>query len=218
MIRSTITQQDLQDQDKMSTIVNELFDQVADLVKESKQWSLIYRHGEITTRKNKSNSYIQRSSRHTADQVTYDQLRSLLHLNHSLNETKYIKQLTDAILLQKVNAEADLVRLSFKTPAPCSNREFVELVATREHNRSFMVVSQPAEYHSVKKGHVRGAYKAWELVNEIENEKGEKIVEWTCIQHSSAGGLIPRFISDLFAARDFHHDVKCIINYIQENK
>jgi hypothetical protein len=184
---------------------------------------LVYTHGDITTRKKKSNphDYIQRSSMHSnADQVTYDQLRSLLYLNHSLNETKYIKQLTDAILLQKVNAEADLFWLGFKTPVPCSNREFVELVATREKGRSFMVISQPVEINSnaAKKGYVRGAYEAWEIVNEIENEKGDKAVEWICIQRSSAGGLIPSFISDFVAAKDFHHDVEWIIKYIQDNK
>lgn len=222
MIKPIISEHDLQDSDKINTIIDELFDQVADLVKESKQWPLIYTHGDVTTRKKKSNQhdYIQRSSKHSADQVTYDQLRSLLYLNHSLNETKYIKQLTDAIFLQKVNAEADLFWLGFKTPRPCSNREFVELVATREKNRSFMVVSQPVEINNntAKKGYVRGAYEAWEIVNEIENEKGDKVVEWICIQHSSAGGLIPSLISDLVAAKDFHHDVECIIKYIQNNK
>ncbi|KAG1107046.1 hypothetical protein G6F42_016509 [Rhizopus arrhizus] len=217
MINPTITLQDLQDTDKANSIINQSIDQVLGLVKESRQWPVIYTHGDITTRKHKGpqHDYNQRSSIPGADQVTYDQLRSLLYLNHSLNETKYVKQLTDAILLQHVNDEADLFWLGFKTPVPSSNREFVELVATRENTRSFMVTSQPVAYTQVKQGYVRGAYEAWELVSEIENEQGDKVVEWICIQRSSAGGLIPRFMSDWVAAKDFHHDVEGIIKYIQ---
>ncbi|KAL9554532.1 hypothetical protein MBANPS3_002782 [Mucor bainieri] len=227
MINPTITLQDLQDTDKTDRIINRSFEQVLDLVKESRQWPVIYTHGEITTRKNKGqqhdHAYIQRSSIHGADQVTYDQLRSLLYLNHSVNETKYVKQLTDAILLQHVHDGADLFWLGFKTPVLSANREFVELVATREdaNARSFMVTSQPVAYdqqQQVKQGYVRGAYEAWELVSEIENEQGNKVVEWVCIQRSSAGGLIPRFMSDWVAAKDFHHDVEGIIKYIQNNE
>lgn len=221
MIQPTISLQDLQDTDKTNRIINQSFEQVLGLVKESRQWPVIYTHGEITTRKNKGqqgHAYIQRSSIHGADQVTYDQLRSLLYLNHSANETKYVKQLTDAILLQHVHDGADLFWLGFKTPVPSANREFVELVATRENNRSFMVTSQPVAYNQVKQGYVRGAYEAWELVSEIENEQGDKVVEWICIQRSSAGGLIPRFMSDWVAAKDFHHDVEGIVNYIQNRE
>ncbi|CAO3608335.1 unnamed protein product [Mucor fragilis] len=201
MIQPTISLQDLQDTDKTNRIINQSFEQVLGLVKESRQWPVIYTHGEITTH-----------------QVTYDQLRSLLYLNHSANETKYVKQLTDAILLQHVHDGADLFWLGFKTPVPSANREFVELVATRENNRSFMVTSQPVAYNQVKQGYVRGAYEAWELVSEIENEQGDKVVEWICIQRSSAGGLIPRFMSDWVAAKDFHHDVEGIVNYIQNRE
>ncbi|KAF1796108.1 hypothetical protein V8B55DRAFT_1030640 [Mucor lusitanicus] len=227
MIKPTITLEDLQDTDKATRIINQSFEQVLDLVKESRQWPVIYIHGDITTRKSKGrqqqqdHAYIQRSSIHGADQVTYDQLRSLLYLNHSVNETKYVKQLTDAILLQHVHDEADLFWLGFKTPALSANREFVELVATRETaHRSFMVTSQPVAYDKQvsKQGYVRGAYEAWELVSEIENSQGDKVVEWICIQRSSAGGLIPRFMSDWVAAKDFHHDVEGIIKYIQNNE
>lgn len=216
-----ISETELQDPTKISNLVNDLFKQVEQYAQESMKWPKLYQHDNITTHHLKKqgkgpHKFLQRSSIHKPEQVTYDQLRALLYVDHSLNEPKYMESLQEAKLLKKLNEEADIVWLGFKTPPLSSNREFVELVATREIGRSFMAVSQPVQLlkDKVEKGYVRGAYQAWEIVT----EKQDKSVEWICIQHSSAGGNIPAFISDWVAARDFHHDVNSIIKYIKEEQ
>jgi hypothetical protein len=219
----SISKETLQDPIKTTELINELFDQAQILSKSSFDWPVYSTHGNITTRRKRKeptdgqNHYFQRSSIHEANQVTYDQLRAILFVNHSLNEPKYIKDLTDAVLLEKINEEADVFWLGFKTPPLSANREFVELVAARELERCFMVVSQPVvgyDRQDSSNGYVRGAYQAWEIVSEKEIE-GKRVVEWVCIQHSSAGGSVPSFITDWVAGKDFYHDVEAIIKYIK---
>lgn len=220
-----IPKETLQDPIKTAELINRLFDEVQRLSKASFDWPVHSTHGNITTRRkpketSQQHHYFQRSSIHGADQVTYDQLRAILFVDHSRNEPKYIKDLTDAVLLQKVNAEADVFWLGFNTPKFSANREFVELVATRElQPRCFMVASQPVEgYHreDFNNMYVRGAYQAWEMVTEKVVE-GKMVVEWVCIQHSSAGGSVPSFITDWVTGKNFYHDVDAIIKYIHES-
>lgn len=218
----SISKQELQDEAKLTRLLADLFQQVESISKESMNWPVLYHHDDIITRrkpksKNEAHAYIQRSSTHK--NVTYDQLRSMLYIDHSLNETKYVNTLVEADLVESLGHEANIFRLGFKTPALSKNREFIELVATRESGRSFMVVSQPVNESSApKQGFVRGAYQAWEWVMEKQDEKGETFVEWICVQCSSAGGSIPSFISDYVAGKEFHQDVQSLLKYIQNNK
>lgn len=217
-----ISREELQNEAKLAKLLDDSFQEVVSLSKESLSWPVLYRHRNIVTRrkekaKNEQHAYLQRYSTHT--EVTYDELRRMLYLDHSINETKYVDQLAEADLIEALGNGSNVFRLGFKTPPLSKNREFIELVATRESDRSFMVVSQPVEVLSPpKKGFVRGAYQAWEIVTEKQNENGDNYVEWVCIQRSSAGGSIPSIISDYVAAKDFHHDVVSLVKYIQNNK
>jgi hypothetical protein len=135
--------------------------------------------------------------------------------------------------------EAGIYWLGFKASV-ASPREFVELVATKEFNdsdnpyRSFLVVSVPVDTSDyTRKGHVRGKYLSWEYVCEkgasattstgngsdqkapIGGKDGKMVVEWTCVQQSSAGGWVPGVLSDWVATKEFHKDVAGLVDYVK---
>jgi hypothetical protein len=132
--------------------------------------------------------------------------------------------------------EAGIYWLGFKASV-ASPREFVELVATKEFNdsdnpyRSFLVVSVPVDTSDyTRKGHVRGKYLSWEYVCEkgaasagngsdhdatMGGKDGKMVVEWTCVQQSSAGGWVPGVLSDWVATKEFHKDVASLVDYIK---
>lgn len=214
-----LPQEDLQDQTKLKTLLDTLFEEVKTLCRESLNWPVIHEKEGVTTRRkiktrHESHAYIQRYSKHTT--VSYDQLRDMLYIDHSLNEPDYVHSLTESTLLRTLGQEAGIFSLHFNTPPLSSNREFIEMVATKEEDRFFMVVSQPVTLEDApKKGYVRGAYQAWELVSERRDQQGNTYVAWICIQRSAAGGLVPNFLSDHFAGKDFHKDVLSLIKRLE---
>lgn len=132
--------------------------------------------------------------------------------------------------------EAGIYWLGFKASV-ASPREFVELVATKEFNdidnpyRSFLVVSVPVDTNDyTRKGHVRGKYLSWEYVREKEaasagngsnqdatmgSKDSKVVIEWTCVQQSSAGGWVPGALSDWVATKEFHKDVASLVDFIK---
>ncbi|KAI8078713.1 uncharacterized protein BX664DRAFT_342531 [Halteromyces radiatus] len=230
-------------QPELQHYLDSLFEQALDIIQQSHQWPIFRQDDTITTRRQRlpptqqqgttlnrkttSSSrhyFIQRHSEH-AD-ITYDQIRQVLFENHSMNEPKYVVMLEEAkqlkLLVKDTTTEAGIYWLGFKA-SMASPREFVELVATRElpNTHSFLVVSQPvATKEYAKKSYVRGKYLSWEYVSEKQQQmdSDSKIVEWTCVQQSSAGGWVPGFLSDWIASREFHKDVDSLINYIKGTK
>ncbi|KAI7867605.1 uncharacterized protein EV154DRAFT_142117 [Mucor mucedo] len=212
-----ISQAQLQDPSKASSIVESLFEKGHQLVKESRNWPLKYTNDIVLTRCIKlpkdSHKYYQRCSLHK--DITYDQLRELLFVNHAMNQPKYTNSLEEAVFLGKSTAESEIYWLGFQTPMLSYSREFIQLIATRETGRRFMVVSQPVDYPNMKprKGYVRGKYQSWEAVEELE----DGTVEWICISQGSGGGYVPGFIADYIVGRDLHHNVFGVIKTIQHN-
>ncbi|KAI9498679.1 hypothetical protein BDB00DRAFT_799094 [Zychaea mexicana] len=228
---------------KLDKFFDDLFSEALQCVNESYQWPTTSQTSGVTVRqKPRQNDHdhkiLQRSSVHS--EVTYDQLRELLFVNHSLNETKYVELMVEAKELFALSSQhnnkntpkqaagggagtggaAGVYWLGFKATL-ASSREFIELVATREQKdetnglREFFVVSKPVEPTNLRpvRNYVRGCYEAWERVRELQD--GE--VEWTCIQRSDPGGWVPRCLSDWIIAKEFHKDVGSIIHYIAEN-
>jgi hypothetical protein len=203
---------------------DKLFEEAQVIFENAKTWPVLYRNDGVTTRQrptcveDNGHRYFQRSSSHKVD---YDAIRALLYVDHSLNEQKYIHVLEQVTPLSTLSIEgggqAGVFWLGFKTPRFSKSREFVELVITKETGRSFVVVSAPVDHTPVKDKYVRGAYEAWEQVVEKTNEHGELVIEWTCIQHSSAGGKVPSLVSDWVAGKDFHKDVKALLECIKDN-
>lgn len=93
--------------------------------------------------------------------------------------------------------------MEYKTPPVTSNRDFTELMLTRDQpvnadgQRSFIVVSIPVIDVPPTKGHVRGKYLSVELVEEIVNAEGKPVIKWSMATASSAGGSIPQMTTDL---------------------
>jgi hypothetical protein len=175
-------------------LLDKWFAEIDTLVDTSKAWPVVNTTGDIVTRRKQKvssddgNHFFQRESTHY--NVSYDGLRSLLYVDHSLQEPKYISMCEGVELLEEFEPQVGIYRIGFKVPF--ASREFVELVATREEGRAFFIVSKAVDHPSpVKSGHVRGAYDAWEVIREVEVD-GKKGVEWICIQHSSAGGNLPK--------------------------
>ncbi|KAI9497421.1 hypothetical protein BDB00DRAFT_804397 [Zychaea mexicana] len=180
---------------------------------QSGQWPTTSQTSGVTPRHyDHDHKFLQRSSVHS--EVTYDQLRELLFVNHSLNETKYelfalsSQQNSKNTPVQTAGGgsgtegAAGVYWLAFKATL-ASSRKFIELVATREQMddtnglRKFLVVSKPVEPTNLRRvrNYVRGCYESW-------TRDGE--VEWTCIQRSDPGGW-------------FHKDAESIIHYIAKN-
>lgn len=203
----------------------ELFAELHERITESKEWPTVYQNGVVRTRRRWRDSqdrgcaYLQRSSVH--HDVTYDALRDVLFKNHSMNEPKYVELMQEAKLLFPLappsSGEAGVYRLAFKATL-ASGREFVELVATEEQEqdngkRCFRIVSKPVRSSTqVHPGYVRGQYESWESVRELEDGG----VEWIAVQHSNAGGWLPKWLVNWFNAREFHKDVKAIIRYVNK--
>ncbi|KAG2213875.1 hypothetical protein INT47_001144 [Mucor saturninus] len=212
-----ISQAQLQDPSKASSIVESIFEKGYQLIKESRNWTLKYTNDNILTRYIKlpkdSHKYYQRCSLHK--DVTYDQLRELLFVNHTMNQPKYTNLLEEAVFLSKLTAESEIYWLGFQTPILSYSREFIQLIATRETGRRFMVVSQPVDYPNMKprKGYVRGKYQSWESVEELE----DGTVEWICISQGSGGGYVPGFIADYYVGRDLHQNVLGVLKTIQQD-
>ncbi|ORY96682.1 hypothetical protein BCR43DRAFT_492090 [Syncephalastrum racemosum] len=223
----TIEESQLRDAspEDLKTRYAELFAEVQERITESMEWPIVYQNGVVTTRRRRRNSqdrgcaYLQRSSVH--HDVNYDALRSVLFKDHSMNEPKYVELMQEAKLLfplaQTSSGEAGVYRLAFKATL-ASGREFVELVATQEQEqdngkRSFMIVSKPVQSSiRVHPGYVRGQYESWEFVRELEDGG----IEWIAVQHSDAGGWLPKWLVNWFNAREFHKDVKAIIRYVNQ--
>ncbi|CAO3595911.1 unnamed protein product [Absidia cylindrospora] len=191
---------------------------------------------------NSGHYYIQRQSVH--DDVRTINFAKC-YWKTILNEPKYVDMLVEAKELKALMKKSDtnnytdagVYWLGYKANV-ASPREFVELVATREFNnnnnddqqlRSFLVVSQPVDTTNyARKSHVRGKYISWEFVREKRQQEGGTqqtysgngavVVEWTCVQQSSAGGWVPGCLSDYVAANEFYKDVGSLINYIKNKK
>ncbi|GAB5592272.1 hypothetical protein Unana1_07172 [Umbelopsis nana] len=201
--------------EEFKATVDSWFKEIDNLVNTSKTWPVVNTTGKIVTRRkpkeasDDGNHFFQRESTHF--DVSYEDMRSLLYVDHSLQEPKYISMCEGAELVEEFEPQVGIYWIGFKVPF--ASREFVELVATREEGRAFFIVSKAIDHPSpVKSGHVRGAYDAWEVVREVEVD-GKKGIEWTCIQHSSAGGNLPKWIVDTAACKDFHKDVGSAIQY-----
>lgn len=204
-----------------------LVDEGQDLEAKSSEWPTVQCNGAVTTRrKPKEDSdgghrFVQRSSKHT--DVTYDQLRRYLFVDHSFNEVKYVELMMEAkrlFALDYPHGEAGVYRLGYKATV-ASSREFVELVLTHEDRdkdgkRYFMVVSKPVEPQDLpaRPSFVRGSYESWEIVR----EKDDGTVEWVCIQHSSSGGWVPKVMSDWVVVKEFHKDVEALIKYVKSQQ
>ncbi|KAI8584323.1 hypothetical protein K450DRAFT_219311 [Umbelopsis ramanniana AG] len=216
---TTISRKDLPEagSPEFKSMVDGWFADIDELVKNSRSWPVVNTTGEVVTRRkqkeasDEGNHYFQRESTHF--DITYEGMRSLLYVDHSLQEPKYINMCEGVELIEEFEPQVGIYWIGFKVPF--ASREFVELVATREEGRAFFIVSKGVDHPSpVKSGHVRGEYDAWEIVREVEVD-GKKGIEWVCIQHSSAGGNLPKWIVDAAASKDFHKDVGSAIEYVK---
>ncbi|KAF7723174.1 hypothetical protein EC973_002309 [Apophysomyces ossiformis] len=212
-----------QNSNELEKMFNALLAEADHKIKQSADWPILSHNGDVITRREPclkdDHQYFQRSSIHPAEDVTYDQLRQVLLINHSLNQAKYVVNVSEAQELEKFNQYAGVYWLGFKaTLAP--SRECLELVVTREdpESRRFTIVSKPVDYLQtpLRQGHVRGAYESWQVVQEVVGNNGQKQVEWVCVKRSFPGGWIPWCLSDWFTGHELHKEVDSVIHFIKE--
>ncbi|KAJ9112639.1 hypothetical protein QFC19_000659 [Naganishia cerealis] len=156
-------------------------------------------------------------------QLVYDYFRGGLLVDHSEQERQYIESCMESERLQVFReAEAEVWRMTYKTPPPTSPRTFVFLLLTREldstlGSRVLMNISIPFDHPSCppkqanEKHRVRGRYVSVECVREIEG--GDK-VEWLMATSSDAGGLIPQFLTNMSLAGKITEDVPSFVKYL----
>ncbi|KAJ9112725.1 hypothetical protein QFC22_006227 [Naganishia vaughanmartiniae] len=172
--------------------------------------------------------WVARTSTHRLEgsastSAAYDYFRSGLLVDHSEQEKQYIESCMESERLQVCReAEAEVWRMTYKTPPPTSPRTFVFLLLTREvesttGSRAFINISIPFDHPSClpkqanEKNRVRGRYISVECVREIEG--GDK-VEWLMATSSDAGGSIPQFLTDWSLASKVTEDVPSFVEYV----
>ncbi|KAK4050075.1 hypothetical protein OIV83_003645 [Microbotryomycetes sp. JL201] len=154
-----------------------------------------------------------RKSRHSAP--SYDVWKRGLLVNHTENEKAYIESLKHVEQLQQIaNGELELWRAAYHMAFPTSNRDFCFAICTRETSttegaRTFMVISMPVDYPR-QAGFTRAKYVSVEHVCEQDGE-----IVWTMATSSDAGGLVPRFVSELAMPSKIAEDVPSFLSWIK---
>ncbi|PRQ78056.1 Protein of unknown function (DUF3074)-domain containing protein [Rhodotorula toruloides] len=147
---------------------------------------------------------------------SYEAFERGLLRDHSVNEAKYIESCT----------EARKIKTLYHQAFPASNRDFTFLLLTTplpprpsasdsaRTLRSFMVISLPVE-HPAEKGYVRGRYVSVEHVQKLDEAEGGGI-EWVMAVSSSAGGMVPRIISEKVMPSKISEDVPSFIEWVRK--
>ncbi|GAA6045970.1 hypothetical protein NBRC10513_005369 [Rhodotorula toruloides] len=169
---------------------------------------------------------------------SYEAFERGLLRDHSVNEAKYIESCTEARKIKVIN-EGELegafllllfakvfADVAYHQAFPASNRDFTFLLLTTplpprpsasdsaRTLRSFMVISLPVE-HPAEKGYVRGRYVSVEHVQKLDEAEGGGI-EWVMAVSSSAGGMVPRIISEKVMPSKISEDVPSFIEWVRK--
>ncbi|KAJ8295997.1 hypothetical protein OF846_001322 [Rhodotorula toruloides] len=160
--------------------------------------------------------HARRSVHRGENAPSYEAFERGLLRDHSVNEAKYIESCTEARKI-KVIKEAELEG---------DNRDFTFLLLTTplpsrpsasdstRALRSFVVISIPVE-HPSEKGYVRGRYVSVEHIQELDEAEGGGI-EWIMAVSSSAGGMVPKLISEKVMPSKISEDVPSFIEWVQK--
>ncbi|KAM0788242.1 hypothetical protein ACM66B_001394 [Microbotryomycetes sp. NB124-2] len=146
---------------------------------------------------------------------SYDVWKRGLLVNHNENERQYIESLEHVEQLQQIApGELELWRVAYHMAFPTSNRDFSFAILTRETSaatgsRAFTVVSMPVQ-RPKQAGFTRAKYVSVEHVR----EEGDGVT-WTMATSSDAGGLVPRFVSELAMPSKIAEDVPSFLKWIE---
>ncbi|KAJ9109940.1 hypothetical protein QFC20_003140 [Naganishia adeliensis] len=173
--------------------------------------------------------WVGRTSTHQLDNAkdatVYERFRAGLLVDHSEQERQYIESCIESERLQVFREqEAEVWRMTYKTPPPTSPRTFVFLLLCRElqvtpGTRSFMNISIPFDHPSVQvnqgteQSRVRGRYVSVEYVKEVE---GGSKVEWLMATSSCAAGSIPQFLTNWSLPGKVTEDVPSFVQYVND--
>lgn len=173
-------------------------------------------HHGVQTRKTWLNRdfWAGRTSVHA--NVSYEAFRKLLFTNHTENEAKYMKIITNYTPLEvplnlssKGWASYDI---EYKLPFPLKKRHMtIWIIAVELDDCSFMVISLPRPSLHVH-GEVDGAYASIELVSNQDDG-----IHWTMVTTSDAGGYVPGWIQRMTVAKTLAEDVPTVLEYIEKN-
>ncbi|KAK4698915.1 hypothetical protein P7C70_g7355, partial [Phenoliferia sp. Uapishka_3] len=160
----------------------------------------------------------------------WEAFRAGLMKDHSVHEQEYVEACTHARKVQVLEeGVAEVWQMSYKTPFPTSNRDFVFLLLTLDLTlplspssppqsgpRRFQIISIPVVHPDapVRKGYVRGRYVAVEDVEEAEN--GE--VLWRMATASSAEGSIPKSVADMAMPGTIAEDVPSFVKWLSKRE
>ncbi|BGP23440.1 START-like domain containing protein [Rhodotorula toruloides] len=158
---------------------------------------------------------------------SYEAFERGLLRDHSVNEAKYIEACTEARRIEVIKeGELEVWQTLYHQAFPASNRDFTFLLLTislpprpippdtARQLRSFIVISIPVE-HPAEKGYVRGRYVSVEHVQELDEAEGGGI-EWVMAVSSSAGGMVPKLISEKVMPSKISEDVPSFIEWVQK--
>jgi hypothetical protein len=206
--------------DQIPAIVTE----ARSLIEQTRQWTpgKVY-FGKVQTlrRPSPSSDWFARRSLH--EDITYNEFRSGIFLNHTINEQKYIDELES---VERINTgdiddasgkypEVWNVRYNLKAPL-VKNRDFLMSIVTHEDDNEFYVISLSTVHPACpsREDYIRGRYTAVERVKKCEDGN----VEWIAASSSDPKGLIPTMFANLAVPKKMAEDVPSYEMWIKKKR
>ncbi|ANB15563.1 hypothetical protein AWJ20_3191 [Sugiyamaella lignohabitans] len=186
-----------------------------------------YSDGQVQTYHHTASNgdfWMARESNHK--DVSFEEFRSAILLNHTENEVKYIPLLDSFKRLEPVTSpetpdahDWESLLVHYKFPKFFSDREMtVWLLAIQpnEDVKEFLVISLPSNRPVTDSEHVTQAYYC--SIEHVKYNEQEQQVEWLMAQTSDAKGNIPRWIQNKSVTSSVVEDVPHFISWAKKQR
>ena len=199
--------------------ITEQVDNARDLISTVREWKVSRerdRHGvECRSTEREGGKWHARISEH--NDIPYNTFKKYLLNDHTANESRYIKAISDFSLVEFINPQAQIYRIVYKMPLGVSNRDFTPLILTREAKNEFFVISLAMDHPNAPPDRsnkvVRGYYTSVEYVR--QRELGS--VEWITATTSTASGYLPDYLTNSLLPMEIAKDVPSFIEYYKQS-
>jgi len=167
-----------------------------------------------------------RFSEHIREEGSFDEFWSALGTNKAENEMQFIPDIKKVKLVKCLSPNAEIWTLHYGLSPVMSPRVFTVLQVKQlgevDSKKEGIIVSIPINLSSpedetlaaLEEKGVKGRYASVERILELPGDK----VEWRMATCSSAGGLIPQFLTDFALPEAVSKDVPLFLKWIGAKK
>lgn len=167
--------------------------------------------------------WVCRFSEHTREEGTFDEFWDKLGKNKAENEMQFMSDIKKVQLVKSLSPDAEVWTLYYKFNPVMSPRVFTVLQVKQlgevDSKREGVIVSIPIDLSSpededlaaLEEKGVKGRYASVERILELSEDK----VEWRMATTSSAGGLIPQFLTNSALAETVAKDVPLFLKWMR---